>query len=77
MTGGTFYTFEFCKSENKPLFVINLTDSWENILPDFLGWFGRYKVTVLNIAGPRRSEGISSLQIDTVLYDLFFKSGLI
>ena len=54
LEGGTKYTYEYANKIEKPVLLFNI-----NIKPDLkniLDWIFKYKISVLNIAGPRESK---------------------
>ena len=55
--GGTAFTDEFCKIKKKPLLIINILDVFKKIRVNFNTWLETNIITILNIAGPRESEG--------------------
>ena len=57
ITGGTALTDEFCKIKKKPLLIINILDEFKKIRVNFNTWLETNIITILNIAGPRESEG--------------------
>ena len=57
ITGGTALTDEFCKIKKKPLLIINILDGFKEIRVNFNRWLETNIITILNIAGPRESEG--------------------
>ena len=51
---GTAYTVEMAYKYEKPFYMVNLT---QNAMPDIVDhWLRRFKVQILNIAGPRESN---------------------
>ena len=57
ITGGTALTDEFCKIKKKPLLIINILDEFKEIRVNFSRWLETNTISILNIAGPRESEG--------------------
>ena len=57
ITGGTALTDEFCKIKRQPLLIINILDEFKEIRGNFNTWLEKKTITILNIAGPRESEG--------------------
>ena len=55
--GGTALKDEFCKIKKKPLLIINILDEFKEIRVNFSRWLETKTITILNIAGPRESEG--------------------
>jgi len=54
LEGGTEYTYKYAKKIKKPILLFNI-----NTRPDLknvLDWMFEYKISVLNIAGPRESK---------------------
>ena len=56
LTGGTAQTIEFCESENKPLLKLHLGNT-RDCKNEFYSWIAKNKISILNVAGPRGSEG--------------------
>ena len=50
-------TDEFCKLKKKPLLIINILDEFKEIRVNLNRWLETNNITILNIAGPRESEG--------------------
>ena len=57
ITGGTALTEEFCYLEKKALLAIIILDEFTGIRVNFNTWLETDIITILNIAGPRESEG--------------------
>ena len=57
ISDGTVLTDEFCKIKKKPLLIINILDEFKEIRVNFNRWLETNIITILNIAGPRESEG--------------------
>ena len=57
ITGGTALTEEFCYLEKKAVQTINILDEFKVIQLNFNMWLETNIITILNIAGPRESEG--------------------
>ena len=57
ITGGTALTEEFCYLEKKAVLTINILDEFTVIRLNFNTWLETNIITILNIAGPRESEG--------------------
>ena len=56
MDKGTRFTIEMCKMYNKPYLRLNLNDQKKDLLSIFNTWKTKYKIGVLNVAGPRESS---------------------
>ena len=57
ITSGTALTEEFCKLKKKPWLIINILDEFKEIRVNLNRWLETNNITILNIAGPRESEG--------------------
>ena len=57
ITGGTALTEEFCYLKKKAVLTINILDEFKVIQLNFNMWLETNIITILNIAGPRESEG--------------------
>ena len=57
ISGGTALTEEFCYLEKKAVQTINILDEFKVIQLNFNMWLETNIITILNIAGPRESEG--------------------
>ena len=57
ITGGTALTEEFCELKKKPWLIINILDEFKEIRVNLNRWLETNNTTILNIAGPRESEG--------------------
>ena len=69
-SGGTQYTVEYCNQIQKPIFSIDLLKPVNELLPSFSKWLASHNIKTLNIAGPRASEGISSVRVKYCLHCL-------
>ena len=76
ITGGTALTDEFCKIKKKPLLIINILDELKKIRVNFNTWLETNIITILNIAGPRESEGQIYKSAKVILIKLLTDHGL-
>ena len=56
MDKGTLLTIEMCKMYKKPYLVLNINDQKMDMLSIFNTWITKFKIGILNIAGPRESS---------------------
>lgn len=68
---GTELTLKCATQYEKPVIVITGTD--ESELVRLLTWLNRYRPIILNIAGPRGSEGSAIYQLTTMILDKTLK----
>ena len=76
ITGGTALTDEFCKIKKKPLLIINILDEFKEIRVNFSRWLETNTISILNIAGPRESEGQIYKSAKVILIKLLTDHGL-
>ena len=76
ITGGTALTDEFCKIKKKPLLIINILDVFKKIRVNFTRWLATNTISILNIAGPRESEGQIYKSAKVILIKLLTDHGL-
>ena len=76
LTGGTAFTEEFCKLKKKPLLIINILDEFKEIRVNLNRWLETNNITILNIAGPRESEGQIYKSAKVILIKLLTDHGL-
>ena len=57
ITGGTALTEEFCYLEKKEVLTINILNEFTVIRVNLDTWLETNTISILNIAGPRESEG--------------------
>ncbi len=57
LEGGTLLTFQIANKFNKPVFIVSEENIKEtDIFFKIMYWLKRFSVSILNIAGPRKSE---------------------
>ena len=76
ITGGTALTEEFCYLEKKAVQTINILDEFKVIQLNFNMWLETNIITILNIAGPRESEGQIYKSAKVILIKLLTDHGL-
>lgn len=54
--GGTLYTIEMAQKHQKPCKIVFLYEA-ESKIDEIVSWLAEHKVEVLNVAGPRASQG--------------------
>ena len=54
---GTLETIKYCQAFHKPYSKINLLESLQQIQLNFDHWVKENNITILNVAGPRESDG--------------------
>jgi predicted Rossmann fold nucleotide-binding protein DprA/Smf involved in DNA uptake len=55
LEGGTYQTYVFAKTLNKPYLIVNI-DTENDPVSKILNWIKEVKPSVLNVAGPRESK---------------------
>ena len=70
ISNGTALTKEFCIQKDKPLMTINLLDAIKSSWLNFHHWLKINSIKVLNIAGPRESEGGNYKFAKKILHEL-------
>ena len=57
ISNGTALTKEFCIQQRKPLIIINILNESKSDWLNFNNWLKDNSINILNVAGPRESEG--------------------
>ena len=57
VSGGTRETIDYCNIHNKPFIEINPLEKLQQTQVNFDHWKKDNQITLLNVAGPRESEG--------------------
>ena len=57
ISNGTASTEEFCIQKEKPILIINILDESKSFRLNFHHWLKKNSINILNVAGPRESEG--------------------
>ena len=57
ISNGTASTEEFCIQKEKPILIINILDESKSFRLNFHHWLKKNSINMLNVAGPRESEG--------------------
>ena len=57
ISNGTALTKEFCIQQRKPLLIINILNESKSDWLNFNNWLKDNSINILNVAGPRESEG--------------------
>ena len=81
LRGGTLLTYQIAGELNKPVLIISPKNrSYKNIIADINYWLQNQTISILNVAGPRKSEWDAgyalSFKIISLLIDEFHKSNL-
>ena len=76
ISDGTVLTDEFCKIKKKPLLIINILELFKKIQVNFTRWLAINTISILNIAGPRESEGKIYKSAKVILIKLLTDHGL-
>ena len=71
MKYGTLFTHQYCIKFGTPVYVADISGLEKDTLISFNNWITDHQIKVLNIAGPRASEGISPIQVNKLLHTLF------
>ena len=57
ISNGTALTKEFCIQQRKPLIIINILNESKSDWLNFNNWLKDNSINILNVAGPRESDG--------------------
>ena len=74
ITNGTALTKEYCIKKDIPVMIINILGEKKISRLNFIHWLRANSIDILNIAGPRESEGeIYNISKNILLYLLYDK----